>query len=163
MAKLKPTEISYLAGFLDGDGSVNFQIVRRKDYRLGFQIRASIVFYQKSSKRYFLEFLRKKLGEIGYVRDRPDEMTEFAIVGVKPVSEMLKLLRPYVVLKKEHVEVGLQICSLIEKGCRKSDQLLDICKMVDEFKLLNYSKRRLNTFSVVQKYLKEHELYPRND
>ncbi len=35
---------AYIAGFLDGDGSIMAQLVFRKDYRLGYQIRVSIVF-----------------------------------------------------------------------------------------------------------------------
>lgn len=41
--------LDYLGGFLDGDGSIFAQIVRRKDYRMGFEIRCSVGFYQKSS------------------------------------------------------------------------------------------------------------------
>jgi len=36
---------AYLAGFLDGDGCLNEQIIRRPEYRLGFQIRVSTVFF----------------------------------------------------------------------------------------------------------------------
>ena len=39
-------EKSYIAGFLDGDGSIMAQLVKRKGYKLGFQVRTSIVFYQ---------------------------------------------------------------------------------------------------------------------
>ena len=35
-------ERAYLAGFLDGDGCLNAQIVRRVDYRLKFQILITI-------------------------------------------------------------------------------------------------------------------------
>jgi len=42
--------LDYLGGFLDGDGSIFAQIVRRKDYRMGFEIRCSVGFYQKSSR-----------------------------------------------------------------------------------------------------------------
>jgi hypothetical protein len=39
---------AYIAGFLDGDGSVHFQLVRRHDYVYGYQIRASVCFYQST-------------------------------------------------------------------------------------------------------------------
>ena len=42
---------AYIAGFLDGDGCVMFQLVKRKGYIFGFQIRASVVFYQKAEMR----------------------------------------------------------------------------------------------------------------
>jgi intein-encoded DNA endonuclease-like protein len=43
---MNETILAYIAGFLDGDGSVFFQIVPRKDYVRKFQIRSSIAFYQ---------------------------------------------------------------------------------------------------------------------
>ena len=39
LKRLSPMELSYIAGFLDGDGSIYAQIVKRPDYRLRFQIR----------------------------------------------------------------------------------------------------------------------------
>ena len=50
---------SYLAGFLDGDGSVFFQIVSRPDYKLKFQIRSSIAFYQDTKNKEILEWLKE--------------------------------------------------------------------------------------------------------
>ena len=46
---------SYIAGFLDGDGSIHFQLVKQKEYRFGFYIRASISFSQSTSARQGLE------------------------------------------------------------------------------------------------------------
>ena len=40
----------YVAGFSDGDGSINAQIVPRADYSLKFQIRFTITFFQKTSR-----------------------------------------------------------------------------------------------------------------
>jgi hypothetical protein len=50
LKRLTPMELSYIAGFLDGDGSIYAQIVKRADYRLRFQIRVSIGFYQKTTR-----------------------------------------------------------------------------------------------------------------
>ncbi|MDO8650211.1 MAG: LAGLIDADG family homing endonuclease, partial [Candidatus Berkelbacteria bacterium] len=69
MVKLSSTIKSYIAGFLDGDGCIMFQIVPRRDYRLGYEIRASIVFYQKTLYKKHLQWLRQVF-EIGYLRDR---------------------------------------------------------------------------------------------
>lgn len=45
--KLTTLECAYIAGFLDGDGCINAQLVRREDYVLKFQIRYTITFFQK--------------------------------------------------------------------------------------------------------------------
>ena len=50
LKRLTHTERSYITGFLDGDGSIYAQIIKRSDYRLGFQIRVSITFYQKTTR-----------------------------------------------------------------------------------------------------------------
>ena len=50
LKRLSPMELSYIAGFLDGDGSIFAQMVKRDDYKLGFQIRVSISFFQKTTR-----------------------------------------------------------------------------------------------------------------
>lgn len=43
-------KLHYIAGFFDGDGCINVQIVRRVDYKLKFQIRFSVTFFQKTKR-----------------------------------------------------------------------------------------------------------------
>ena len=93
-------ELAYIAGFLDGDGCVMAQLVRRKGYIYGYQIRTSIVFYQKSRNQKILHWLKSQL-KSAYIRHRNDDMAEYAIVGLKEVSSILQTLRPYLRLKKE--------------------------------------------------------------
>ncbi len=143
--------LSYIAGFLDGDGSIFFQIVPRKDYIQKFQIRSSIAFYQKSEHIEILEWL-KSIFEVGYIRKRPTGVSDYTIVESKEVKKILFLLQPYVKLKRKHVDLGLQI--LEKLNCKKSNEdFLEICKLVDNFKHLNYSKKRTLTHKVVSKSL----------
>ena len=46
--KLSELDKYYIAGFLDGDGCINAQIVKRSDYKLKFQIRVYVSFFQKT-------------------------------------------------------------------------------------------------------------------
>ena len=48
--KFTDLERAYIAGFLDGDGSIICQIVRSENHRFGFYIRISIVFIQRTDK-----------------------------------------------------------------------------------------------------------------
>jgi hypothetical protein len=50
MINLSEIDKAYIAGFLDGYGSIISQIVKSKDYKFGFYIRLSIVFIQKTDK-----------------------------------------------------------------------------------------------------------------
>ena len=145
------TTLAYIAGFLDGDGSIFFQIVPRKDYKQKFQIRTSIGFYQDSSNVRILEWLKEQIGS-GYIRHRKTGISDYTIVEPKEVKKLLKLLLPYVKLKKKHSELGLEIINRLETK-KSNEDFLEICKLVDKFKDLNYSKKRTITYEVVSKSL----------
>lgn len=51
MKNLTHHDIIYLAGFLDGDGSIIAQLVFRKDYKFKFQIRLTLQFSQLKKRR----------------------------------------------------------------------------------------------------------------
>jgi len=143
------TTLAYIAGFLDGDGSIFFQIVPRPDYKQKFQIRTSIGFYQDTSNVRILEWFKEQIGS-GYIRHRKTGISDYTIVESKAVKKLLVLLKPYVKLKKRHAELGLEIIKRLEN--KKSNQdFLEICKLVDKFKDINYSKKRTITYETVIK------------
>lgn len=145
---------AYIAGFLDGDGSIFLQLVRRKDYKFGFQVRASVVFYQKRANKRILNWLLHKF-RVGYLRDRNDGLSEYTIVGLKEVQKILLELEPYLILKRKQAKLALRIISRFE-GIDEitSGFLLRIAKEVDKFEKINYSKKRVNTTAVLRKFLK---------
>lgn len=55
-------------------------------------------------------------------------------------------------LKKKHVALGLDILNRLEKMNSKQE-FIEICKLIDKFKELNYSKKRTITHKVVLKSL----------
>ena len=150
--------LAYIAGFLDGDGCVMAQLVRRKDYIYGYQIRTSVVFYQQSRKQEILHWLKSRL-QIGYIRHRNDGMTEYTVVGLKEVEDILKLLLPYLRLKRKLAE---QIIKLVEAHPKRMTpkKLVHLSKMVDKTAKFNYSKKRTNTSETVQLFLKRFNLIP---
>ncbi|OGC59986.1 hypothetical protein A3A70_01770 [candidate division WWE3 bacterium RIFCSPLOWO2_01_FULL_42_11] len=147
-------ELAYIAGFLDGDGCVMLQLVYRHDYVFGYQIRASIVFYQSQQNRPFLEWLKENLQD-GYIRDRNDGMSEYTIVGSVPVSQILTTLLPYLRLKQRQAELALSVLSKMPGSGRKmtANLLVELSEEVDKFAFLNYSKRRTNTSLKVLEFL----------
>ena len=152
-------ELSYIAGFLDGDGCIMLQLVYRHDYVFGYQIRASIVFYQDVRNKYFLEWLKKKL-KFGYIRNRNDGMSEYTIVGVETVSQVLRLIKPYLKLKKRQISLALRVLKQMPGSGNKltPKKLLRLSRLVDGFSDLNYSKKRTNTSAKVEEFLKSHHL-----
>ena len=151
-------ELAYVAGFLDGDGCVMAQLVRRKDYIYGYQIRASIVFYQKSRNQRILHWLKDRL-KFGYVRHRNDGMTEYAIVGLKEVESVLKILLPYLRLKKELAEEVIKLIKA-HPGRMTPGELVRLSKMVDDTARFNYSKNRTNTSKTIRAYLENTNQIP---
>ena len=153
-------ELAYIAGFLDGDGCIILQLVFRHDYPLGYQIRSSIVFYQKTINKYFLIWLKSKL-KYGYIRDRNDDVTEYTVVGFEHVEKILKLLQPFLKLKRKQARLTLEVINQTPKKKRKrytARTLLEQAKKVDKFLKLNYSKKRKRTSLEVEEYLKSRKL-----
>jgi intein-encoded DNA endonuclease-like protein len=150
-------EKAYIAGFLDGDGSIMAQLVYRKDYRLGYQIRVSIVFYQKTIHQDFILWLKERLGK-GYVRTRSDGMSEYTIVGLDEVKYVLTLLVPFLHLKKT---LAIKVLELIGSHPTQrqmtSDKLVELSKLVDETARFNYSKKRTITSINVISFLNDNQ------
>jgi hypothetical protein len=146
-------EKAYIAGFLDGDGSIMAQLISRKDYRLGYQIRVSCVFYQKSTHHEFLLELKEQLG-YGYVRRRNDGISEYTIVGLREVQNVLALLYPFLRLKKY---LARDVLDLIkqhpEQRKMTASQLVALSVLVDKTAQFNYSKKRTITSAVVIQFL----------
>jgi hypothetical protein len=134
------------------------QLVYRKDYKLGYQIRVSIVFYQKQSHSEILFWLKEQIN-YGYVRDRNDGMTEYTIVGMEEVANVLQLLQPKLRLKKQ---LATNVLKLIAKHPNKMTavKLVEMSKLVDNTAKFNYSKKRTNTSEVVVEFLKNNNLFP---
>jgi len=137
---IDPTILAYIAGFLDGDGSVFFQLVRRRDYRYGYQVRCSIAFYQRTTNAAILEWVYS-IFKKGYIRHRKTGISDYTIVDPDEVKSIFLMLQPYVRLKREHVMLGIRILNRLSRVSGAND-FLEICQMVDRFKDLNYSKKR---------------------
>ena len=149
---------AYIAGFLDGDGSIMAQLVYRKDYKFGYQIRVSIVFYQKQSHQQILFWLKEQLSH-GYIRNRTDGMSEYTIVGMEQVASILKQLVPQLRLKKQLASEVLQIIAKHPKKMTPA-KLVKLALVVDKTATFNYSKKRTNTSEVLVEYLKINRLFP---
>ena len=144
---------TYIAGFLDGDGSIMFQLIERKDYIYGYQIRASVCFYQDTNHKEGLRWLKEKIG-YGYMRDRNDGVSDYAIVGPDKVEHILKMVSTYVVFKAARVEKALKLLKALKENHKPTPKkFLELAKMVDSYAILNYSKKKTNNAAKVQKFL----------
>lgn len=149
---------AYIAGFLDGDGSIMAQLIRRKDYKLGYQIRVSIVFYQKNSHQEILFWLKEQL-KLGYIRHRNDGMAEYTITGLNEVEQVLSILYDKLRLKKQLAKEVRRIIKLHPKKMTAKD-LIKLAPLVDNTAKFNYSKKRTITSQSVNSFLKSNNLFP---
>ena len=106
--------LAYIAGFLDGDGSLMLQIKKRKDGRSKIRFMATICFYQDSRHDVPLAWIRKMLG-IGYLCKRNDGMTELRINGFTQVRDILKDLLPFIRFKEKQAKALYCACTLLGK------------------------------------------------
>jgi hypothetical protein len=151
-------ELAYIAGFLDGDGCVMAQLVRRKDYIYGYQVRTSVVFYQKKRNQEILHWLKSQL-KLGYIRHRNDDVAEYTIVGLREVQYVLETLLPFLRLKKKAAKEVIKLVDAHPKTMTP-EKLVHLSKMVDETAKFNYSKKRTNTSATVCAHLRKANLIP---
>lgn len=149
---LEEKDLAYLAGFIEGDGCFLTQIVKGSTYKYKFTIRISVVFYQKKQNHWFFLWLKKLLG-FGYIRDRKDGMLEYVITGIKPVQNLILLLKPYLKLKLSLAKLVLKIIENLENVKTEAD-FLEVCRLVDETAKYTYSKKRIITSVFVEEFLK---------
>jgi LAGLIDADG endonuclease len=143
---------SYLAGFLDGDGSIHFQLVRQTGYRFGYYIRASMSLSQSTAARQGLERIHEMLGA-GYVRDRGTGMSDLVVTSRPVLIEVLTAVRPHVIFKARHVRRALEILRRIRPRM-EPEEFLQLAREVDRFAALNYSKSKRISAADVERHLR---------
>jgi len=156
MRKLSIAEKAYVAGFLDGDGSVYVKLTKNKSYRYRYQVSSYIAFYQSQTNERFLRDLRKKL-RCGYLRNRNDGISEFIIGDEKSQLEIIKSILPYSKLKKKQLKLMKKILEK-KKKVKNATDFLKLCSLIDKYKKLNYSKKKIQITSEVEKILKKEGL-----
>ena len=137
---LSSQQKAYLAGFIDGDGSIYVQAKQNTSYRYGFQIAPYIVLFQSAKDRINFQNLCSLIG-IGYMRERKDGILEYIINRQEAILEILSAIGPHVILKRKQVSLMLQILDKKEKVADKND-FIKLLSLVDQFRAINYSKKR---------------------
>lgn len=140
------TDNAYIAGFLDGDGSIMLQVKKRSDTKRGFRFMATICFYQDSRHDKPLKWIRQKIG-VGYISKRNDGITELRINGFASVREFLSDLRPYVRFKHLQVEAMIAACKILEKGINElsKEELMSLVGLILLIQRENYVTRHKRT------------------
>ena len=136
-------DLAYIAGFLDGDGSLMIQLKRRSESKIKTRrVMLTICFYQDSRHEKPLHWIKEVLG-IGYISHRNDGMTELRINGHKQVLEILRMLKPFLKFKEKQAAAIINSAQLL-LGVG-SDKTIMKEKLVDNILIVqseNYATRR---------------------
>jgi hypothetical protein len=103
---------AYIAGFLDGDGSIMLQIKKRSDSPRGIRLMTTICFYQDTRHEEHLRWIQKVL-KVGYLTRRNDGMSEIRINGYQQVHTILSLLQPHIRFKRLQVVMLMKACEIL--------------------------------------------------
>ncbi len=138
------TDLAYIAGFLDGDGSLMLQIKKRSDTKRGIRFMATICLYQDTRHEKPLLWFRSVFG-IGYISRRKDGMTELRINGYKQVREILTKLQPYIRFKEKQTKLLIRACDILLSKQLRSLSDCEIKNVADcalEIRDENYASRK---------------------
>lgn len=145
------SDLAYIAGFLDGDGSIMLQIKKRNDTKRGVRFMATICLYQDTRHEKPLHWMKEVLG-IGYVSQRCDGMSELRINGFVRVRDILTALLPYIRFKKVQAEAMVRACTLLTevKFSQLTDERLqELVTLTLAVQNENYSAHRKRTRSAL--------------
>ncbi len=139
-------EKAYIAGFLDGDGSIMLQIKKRIDTKRGYRFMATVCFYQDTRHSAPLYWIQEVL-KIGYISNRNDAISELRINGFKQIRTILTELKPYIRFKIIQSEAMIRACSILDRDASKlSDKhLLEVVELIMIIQNENYKAHRKKT------------------
>ena len=147
-------DLAYIAGFLDGDGSLMIQLKRRSESKLKTRrIMLTICFYQDSRHERPLHWIKEVLG-IGYISHRNDGMTELRINGHKQVMRILESLSPFLRFKKKQAEAIINSAKLLLTI--DHDEVFLRERLVDNILIVqseNYATRRKRSKEELRSFL----------
>ena len=126
----KEIERAYIAGFLDGDGSLMLQLKKRSDSKRGIRFMTTICFYQDTRHEKTLYWIREIL-KIGYVSRRNDGMTELRVNGYEQIKNILQVLLPYIKFKKIQAKALKKACEILLKTKLKMLERAQLIELVD--------------------------------
>jgi hypothetical protein len=127
------TELAYLAGIIDGEGCFHICNPGGKTHTLR-------LFVMNTSKP-LIDYLYKTYGGFQYSRKKENSNWKIRhewFVDRAIVDELMPLLGPYLIIKKEHLEVAIEF--------RKTFQSRDYHKVPDDIRLVREDCHRRMRF-----------------
>jgi len=141
MLKLTQRQLAYLAGFIDGDGSIYVRLKPNDSYHYGFQIAPYIVLFQSAKDEASFQKVCDLL-DCGYLRKRKDGILEYTIGRQAEIMALIKKIKPYLMLKRRQADLLVQILECKSKVKTAAD-FSKVMELTNQFADINYSKKRI--------------------
>jgi hypothetical protein len=129
----KREQLAYIAGFLDGDGSIMLQLRKNSSGKI-IRIKTVICLYQDKRYEKDLDWMQKIL-ECGYVYTRNDNISELRIEGFAKVFQTLVALEPFLRLKKKQAKL---LINLIPQLQQKTVTKVTVAEWIEKMREYNY-------------------------
>lgn len=159
---LSSAEAGFIAGFLEGDGCISAKVTPTSG---SYRTYVAISFSQHPKNRVVLEYLQKLLG--GTISDYTHHlMSELVIRDREEVKNILEIIYPLLVSKKEQAQLALQTIEILNRSSRgkqrSSGEILETVKLAERIRLLNSNRKNktVHTLEKVVGRLKEKGLVP---
>ena len=147
MGSRSKINLAYIAGFLDGDGSLMLQIKKRKDGKAKSRFMATICFYQDTRHEKDLYWIRDVFG-VGYLSKRNDGMSELRINGHESVKNIIYQLIPFIKFKRLQAQALYKATQILSGERYKSLSKKHIDLLVDAILVIqneNYVTKKKKT------------------
>ena len=141
MYKLTQPQLAYLAGFIDGDGSIYVRLKPNDSYRYGFQVAPYIILFQSLKEEVNFKKICNLLN-CGYLRKRKDGILEYTIGRQEEILSLIKLIKPYLILKQKQANL-IELILNKKATVKNKKDFSELMKLVNKFAKLNYSKKRI--------------------
>ena len=106
---------AYVAGFLDGDGSIIATFERRPNRRrFPYRIRLKVSFTQHERHESFMRALMTHLGMGALRRIKSHRLLDIVVQDRTHVQKLLRRMQPYLVLKWRQAQIVLDVIDIYD-------------------------------------------------